>query len=102
MRNPHDIILRPVVTEKTAAEMEEGVNTFIVHMDANKIEIGKAIREIYDVDVASVRTMRYPGKPRRSIMARLARNFARGRRAAFKKAVVKLQEGERIDLYEDS
>ena len=101
MRDPHDLILRPVVTEKTAAQMEEGpVYTFIVAGDANKLEIGKAVTAIFDVQVAHVRTMRYPGKPRRSIMARLARNYARGRRAAFKKAVVRLADGESIELYE--
>ena len=101
MRDPHDLILRPVITEKTTAQMEDGpVYTFLVDRGANKIAIGRAVERIFDVTVADVRTMRYPGKPRRSIMARLARNHAKGRRASFKKAVVRLAEGDSIELYE--
>ena len=101
MRDPHNTILRPVVTEKTVSQMEQGpVYTFVVASDANKVEIGKAVAEIFDVTVLDVRTMRYPGKPRRSLMARLARSYAKGRRAGFKKAVVRLKEGDSIELYE--
>ena len=101
MRDPHEVIIRPVVTEKTTAQMEDGpVYTFIVDPGANKVEIGRAVEAIFDVVVVNVRTMRYPGKPRRSIMARLARNFAKGRRASFKKAVIRLAEGDSIELYE--
>ena len=101
MRDPYDLILRPVVTEKTTTQMEDGpVYTFIVDRDANKVEIARAVEDIFDVRVVDVRTMRYPGKPRRSIMARLARNYAKGKRASFKKAVIRLAEGESIELYE--
>lgn len=101
MRDPHDLILRPVVTEKTVAQMEaQSVYTFIVHPDATKVDVRRAVESVFDVTVTRVRTMRYPGKPRRSLMARLARNFDRGRRASFKKAVVSLAEGDHIELYE--
>lgn len=101
MRDAHEIVLAPVVTEKTADQMEaENVYTFIVAKDANKIEIGKAVERLWDVTVEDVRTMRYAGKMRRSHLGRLARNWAVGRRPSFKKAVVKLAEGDHIELYE--
>ena len=101
MRDANDIILAPVVTEKTTEQMEvENVYTFIVSEDANKIEIGQAIERIWDVSVQDVRTMRYPGKARRSSMGRMSRNQGKGRRASFKKAVVKVAEGDQIELYE--
>lgn len=101
MREPFDIIISPVVTEKTAEEMDErSVYTFIVARDANKIEIGKAVERLWDVTVKDVRTMQYPGKARRAFLGRMAKNPAKGRRAAYKKAVVRLAEGESIELYE--
>jgi len=101
MREAHEIILAPVVTEKTAGQMEDGSTyTFLVAMDANKIEIGKAIERLWDVTVKDVRTMRYAGKARRSFLGRMAKNPGKGRRPAFKKAVVQLAEGETIELYE--
>ncbi len=101
MRDAYDVILAPVVTEKTMEQMEnEGVYTFLVRQDANKIEIGQAVERIWDVTVKDVRTMRYQGKARRSLLARLARDWSRGRRPSFKKAVVRLGEGEHIELYE--
>lgn len=100
MREPYDVIISPVVTEKSTDQMEASVYTFIVADDANKIEIGAAIEKLWDVTVQDVRTMRYPGKARRSFMGRMARNNNRGRRPGFKKAVVKLAEGDHIELYE--
>jgi len=102
MRDAYDIILEPVITEKTTGQMEvESVYTFLVSKDANKIEIGQAVERIWDVTVEGVRTMRYAGKARTSQMARLSKNRGGGgRRASFKKAVVKLSEGDHIELYE--
>jgi len=101
MRDVYDVILAPVVTEKTALQMEaENVYTFIVSSDANKIEIGKAVERIWDVTVEDVRTMKYAGKARRSFLGRMAKNYQKGRRAGFKKAVVQLAEGDHIELYE--
>ena len=100
MREPYDVIVSPVVTEKSTDQMESSVYTFIVADDANKIEIGAAIEKLWDVTVEDVRTMRYPGKARRSVMGRMARDQGRGRRPGFKKAVVKLAEGDHIELYE--
>jgi large subunit ribosomal protein L23 len=100
MREAYDVIIAPVVTEKSTDQMEGSVYTFIVADDANKIEIGHAIEKLWDVTVQDVRTMRYPGKARRSVMGRMARNNNRGRRPGFKKAVVQLAAGDTIELYE--
>lgn len=101
MRDPHDVILSPVVTEKTAAQMEaRSVYTFIVSKDANKIEIGQAVERLWDVSVRDVRTMRYAGKARRSFLGQMAKNWQKGRRPSFKKAVVQLAEGDHIEFYE--
>ena len=101
MRDVYDVILAPVVTEKSARQMEEGyAYTFIVAGDANKIEIGGAIERIWDVTVHDVRTMRYAGKAKRSFMGRMSKNQQKGRRAGYKKAVVQLAEGDHIELYE--
>lgn len=101
MREPQDIILSPVVTEKTSEQMEvNSLYTFIVAEDANKIEIGQAVERLWDVTVKDVRTMRYAGKTRRSFLGRMAKNWSKGRRASYKKAVVQLAAGEHIELYE--
>jgi large subunit ribosomal protein L23 len=101
MRDAHEVIVSPVVTEKSTAQMgDENVYTFIVHERANKIEIARAIETLWDVTVKDVRTMRYPGKARRAFLGHLAKNFDIGRRPSFKKAVVKLSEGDAIELYE--
>jgi large subunit ribosomal protein L23 len=101
MSDLYDVILAPVVTEKSNNQVEAGnTYTFIVAGDANKIEIGKAVERLWDVKVADVRTMKYCGKPRRSFLGRMARNTNKGRRASYKKAVVRLAEGDRIELYE--
>lgn len=101
MREPHDIIISPVVTEKTAEQMDQqSLYTFIVAQDANKIEIGQAVERLWDVKVTDVRTMCYPGKARRSAMGRMAKNPGKGRRPSYKKAIVQLTAGEHIELYE--
>jgi len=100
MRDVYDIIVAPVVTEKTTDQMEANAYTFIVDEKANKIEIGKAVERLWDVTVTDVRTMRYAGKVKRAFLGRMARNYEKGRRPSFKKAVVQLSEGDYIELYE--
>lgn len=94
MRDAREIVIRPVVTERST-ELADSRDTysFIVARDANKIEIRKAVEALFGVRVQAVRTMNYRGKLRR-----VGRSL--GRRAAYKKALVKLAEGERIDVYE--
>ena len=101
MRDAWDVIVRPVVTEKTTIQMDvENVYSFVVDERANKQDIARAIEALWDVKVEDVRTMRYAGKMRRSFMGRMNRNWSLGRRPSFKKAVVKLAEGDHIELYE--
>lgn len=94
MRDAREVIVRPVVTEQSTRVGEDlGAYTFIVARDANKIEIRQAIEALFGVRVTAVRTANYRGKWRR-----VGRSV--GRRPAYKKAIVKLAEGERIDVYE--
>jgi large subunit ribosomal protein L23 len=94
MRDPKQVIVRPVVTERsTELADDRGAYTFIVNKDANKIEIKKAIETLFDVKVKDVRTANYRGKWRRV-------GQAYGQKAAYKKAVITLAEGQRIDVYE--
>ncbi len=88
MTNPHDIIIRPVVTEKSMADMADKKYTFIVAKRANKTEIKKAVEAIFDVNVEKVNVLNYDGKVKR--MGR-----TQGRTAAFRKAVVKLTEASK-------
>lgn len=88
MTNPHDIIIKPVVTEQSMGEMANKKYTFVVAKTANKTEIKKAIEKIFEVKVESVNTMNYDGKTKR--MGRTV-----GKTASYKKAVVKLTEGSK-------
>ena len=93
-RMPEDIIVRPLVTEKTSElQFEENKYTFEVATDANKPEIRRAIEELFEVHVTKVRTMNYRGKKRRV-------GQQVGRRKSWKKAIVELAEGETIDVFE--
>jgi large subunit ribosomal protein L23 len=99
MREPHQVLVQPVVSEKTTRQMEEAnTYTFKVAGDANKIEIKHAVEKLFDVTVTDVRTMRYAGKAKRAFLGRQSRE--QGRRPSFKKAVVTLAEGDHIELYE--
>lgn len=94
MREARQIVIRPVVTEESAMLQEtDRTYTFIVAKDANKIEIRNAVQSLFDVKVEGVRTAVYRGKWRR--MGR-----SEGRKASYKKAIVKLAEGDTIDVYE--
>ncbi len=92
-----DIILKPIITEKMTIQGEK-LNRygFIVDKRANKIEIKKAIEELYDVTVTDVNTMRYGGKSR---MRYTKTAIVRGRTKSYKKAIVTLAEGDQIDFY---
>ncbi|HEX6911566.1 MAG TPA: 50S ribosomal protein L23 [Longimicrobium sp.] len=94
MRNVSQILVKPLVTEKSHAQLDQhGAYTFVVANDANKIEIADAIEKQFNVKVKDVRTMRYAGKQKR--MGRWV-----GRKAAWKKAVVTLAEGDSIEIFE--
>jgi len=100
MREAYDVIVAPVVTEKTTEQMETSLYTFIVNERANKHEIARAIEALWDVKVTDVRTMRYPGKAKRALLGRMVKNWELGRTSSYKKAVVQLVQGDEIELYE--
>jgi len=94
MRDPRAIVLAPVVTEHSAMLQEElRTYTFIVAREANKLQIRQAVQSLFGVRVEDIRTANYQGKWRR-----VGRSL--GRRPAYKKAVVRLAEGDSIDVYE--
>ena len=94
MRDAREVIIRPVVTEASAMLQEEQQTyTFIVAKDSNKIEIRSAVQELFSVTVTDVRTANYPGKTRRV-------GRSTGRKSGYKKALVRLVEGDSIDVYE--
>jgi len=93
MTNPRDILIRPVVTEKTTGMMQDNKYTFIVPLKANKIEIRQAVEQIFKVKVMGVNTIRVMGKVKR--MGKHA-----GKRPDYKKAIVKLAPGQRIEFFE--
>jgi large subunit ribosomal protein L23 len=101
MPDIHDVIVAPVVTERaTTAQEERNVYTFIVHPDANKYQIAKAVEAAWDVVVEDVRTARYQAKTRRALLGRMNPRAQVGKRAEFKKAMVRLAEGDSIEFYE--
>ena len=92
--NVHEIILRPVVTEKSSiGREEENLVTLAVDPRANKHEIKRAVEQLFEVEVVGVRTMRMPRKKKR--LGRFV-----GHRAEWKKAIVQLAEGQVIEFYE--
>ena len=93
MMEARDILIRPLVTERSTALMEEGKYVFEVAKSANKIQIADAVAEIFKVKVLSVNTANVTGK-----VKRVGRNI--GRRRSYKKAIVTLAPGETIQFFE--
>ena len=91
--DPRDVILAPVVSEKSYSLIDNNAYTFLVHPDANKTEIRQAVEAIWEVKVVSVNTLNRKGKSKRF-------RFTTGRRADTKRAVVKLAEGDKIEIFE--
>lgn len=90
----YDIIRKPIITEHSMEQIADRKYTFEVSKTANKSEIKKAVEEIFKVEVEKVTTMNYDGKPKRQ-------GVFSGKRADWKKAVVKLKEGsKKIELFE--
>ena len=93
-----DVLKRPIVTEKMATLNKQGKYAFAVDPKANKIEIAKAVEQLYGVNVTSVNTQRKLGRKRsKSINGRVVT----GRTPLVKKAIVTVAEGEVIDIYGD-
>lgn len=92
-----DVLIRPLVTEKmTAKNTELNQFGFIVAKRANKIQIKEAVESLYSVKVLEVNTMVYAGKRK---FRGTRRGYVHGRTNAFKKAIVTLKDGEKIDFY---
>lgn len=90
-----EVLIRPVLTEKSTALADKGQYTFEVHREANKIQVRKAIEEIYSVRVTSVNIANVKGKPRRRSW-----RYGEGKTRSRKKAIVSLAEGQRIPVFE--
>jgi len=93
VKNPRDILKKPLVTEKSTSLLVQNKYTFIVDLNANKIEIRQAVEDLFKVKVEKVNTMRVKGKIKR--VRRIP-----GRTPERKKAIVTLKEGDRIEIFE--
>ncbi|HUV52015.1 MAG TPA: 50S ribosomal protein L23 [Dehalococcoidia bacterium] len=89
----YEVLRRPVVTEKNTLLLAQSKYTFEVYKDANKRQIKEAVEKVFKVNVTSVNVIRVPGKMRRA-------GKRRGMTPAWKKAVVTLQPGQKIELFE--
>jgi large subunit ribosomal protein L23 len=87
------VLIRPVVSEKTYVLATAGKYTFRVHADAHKTQIKQAVEELFDVKVLGVATMSVKGKPKR-------RGYTSGTRRSWKKAVVQVAEGQTIPIFQ--
>ncbi|MFC7329366.1 50S ribosomal protein L23 [Marinactinospora rubrisoli] len=90
--DPRDIIIEPVISEKSYGLMDQNKYTFIVRPDANKTQIKIAVEKIFDVKVTSVNTINRQGKRKRT-------RFGYGKRPDTKRAIVSLRDGDRIDIF---
>ena len=93
MRDPHDVLIKPLVSEKSISLMEQNKYPFEVNREANKIEIKYAVQELFKVTVTNVTTMNVKGK-----MKRMGKYV--GKRPDRKKAIVTLKPGDKIEVFE--
>lgn len=92
MKDPREVIIRPVISEHSYDMMENNTYTFEVAKDSNKVEIAQAIEAIFDVKVTKVNTLNVKSKPKRQ-------RYIEGRTRTWKKAMVTLKEGDTIELF---
>jgi large subunit ribosomal protein L23 len=97
MNDPRDVLIRPVVSEKSYSLSEKGVYIFVVAPETNKIEIRRAVERVFNVKVTNVNTLNRPGKRKRN---RKQATF--GKRPDTKRAIVTLAAGQSIALFETS
>ena len=95
MKDPRDVIIKPVVSEKSYGLLDSNVYTFVVHPDASKPEIHDAVESIFGVRVVKVNTLNRNGKRKRN-----RKTGTWGSRPDTKRAFVTLVDGDRIDLFE--
>ena len=91
--HPNQVLLAPVVSEKSYSLISDRKYTFKVHEDAHKTQIRQAVEELFEVDVESVNIVKVQSKPKR-------RGLTKGRRPGWKKAIVQLKEGQQIEIFE--
>ena len=91
--HPNEVLLAPVVSEKSYELIDERKYSFRVHQDAHKTQVRQAVEELFDVKVESVNILKVQPKPKR-------RGLQRGKRPGWKKAIVQLREGDSIEIFE--
>ena len=91
--HPNEILLAPVVSEKSYSLISDRKYTFRVHKDAHRTQIRQAVEELFEVKVENVNVLKVQAKPKR-------RGVSRGTRPGWKKAIVQLREGESIEIFE--
>jgi large subunit ribosomal protein L23 len=91
--HPNEVLLAPVVSEKSYSLLEDRKYSFRVHADAHKTQVRQAVEELFGVKVQAVNIIQVRSKPKRRAMIR-------GRRPGWKKAIVQLREGESIEIFE--
>jgi large subunit ribosomal protein L23 len=91
--HPAQILIRPVVSEKSYNQITENRYTFRVHADAHKTQVRQAVEELFDVKVTSVNIVQMPAKPKR-------RGAIKGTKPGWKKAIVELKAGDKIEIFE--
>jgi large subunit ribosomal protein L23 len=91
--HPNQILIAPVVSEKSYSLISDRKYTFRVHPDAHKTQIRQAVEQAFEVEVASVNIVKVQSKPKR-------RGYTAGRRPGWKKAIVELKEGHEIEIFE--
>jgi len=91
--HPAEVLIRPVVSEKSYHQITENRYTFRVHKDAHKTQIRQAVEELFEVKVVRVNVVQMPAKPKR-------RGLHRGTRPGWKKAIVELKPGDKIEIFE--
>ena len=91
--HPNEVLLAPVVTEKAYAQIDDNKYSFRVHPDAHKTQVRQAVEELFNVKVVRVNISKVQPKPKR-------RGLHRGTKPGWKKAIVQLREGDRIEIFE--
>jgi large subunit ribosomal protein L23 len=91
--NAADVLIAPVVSEKSYAGLADRQYTFKVHQDAHKTQVRQAVEQLFGVKVIAVNIVKMPPKPK-------MRNYQKGTRPGWKKAIVQLKEGDSIEIFE--
>ena len=91
--HPNEVLISPVVSEKSFGEIENRKYSFRIHADAHKTQVRQAVEELFDVKVVGVNIVKMPPKPKR-------RGMIKGSKPGWKKAIVELQAGDKIEIFE--